>query len=392
MELTGIWPPLPIILYGYNFDYDATMAYHNRICEININLRTWQLRHLASTMQVQFPALTYLRLQSGDPRGAPELPDGFLSGSVPHLQSLELHSVAFPGFPNLLLSVPCLVGLTFLNIPDSGYFSPETLATNLAVLTDLKSLIIKFRSPPTRPDPETRLPPQTSRTSLPALTRLELQVDSKYLEDLVARIDTPSLDSTSITFFHQLIFDVPQLARFMRRATRFQALNEAHVDFYCGLDCDRYAVQVGPLPQTRTFDDKSKLVIFYEELDGLLSSLVQVCTSFFPSIYTVESLYICGLPWEWHNDADVMQWLEIFHPFTAVKSLYLSEVFAQFIAFVLQGLVGERMTDVLPALEGLFVEDLQPSGPIQEAIVQFVAARQLLGHPVAVSCWDREAL
>ena len=57
------------------------------------------------------------------------------------------------------------------------------------------------------------------------------------------------------------------------------------------------------------------------------------------------------------------------------------------------------MMDVLPALEGLFLEELseelseelepiQPSRLIQEAFDRFVAARQLFGHPVAVSHWD----
>jgi hypothetical protein len=82
-----------------------------------------------------------------------------------------------------------------------------------------------------------------------------------------------------------------------------------------------------------------------------------------------------------------MQWLEIFRPFTTVKKLYICEKFAQDIASALQQLVGERATDLLPALESLFLEELQPSDPAQEAISQFVAARQVLGHPVAVSYW-----
>ena len=106
----------------------------------------------------------------------------------------------------------------------------------------------------------------------------------------------------------------------------------------------------------------------------------------------VEHLYIYGpryLPSQWQDDIENMQWLEIFHPFTAVKNLYVSKEFAQCIAPALQELVGERVTEVLPALESLFLEELQPSGPVQEAIGQFVAARQLLGHPVAVSHWNR---
>jgi hypothetical protein len=83
-----------------------------------------------------------------------------------------------------------------------------------------------------------------------------------------------------------------------------------------------------------------------------------------------------------------MPWLESFRPFTAVKNLYVFDKLAQHIAPALQELVGERVMDVLPSLESLILEGLTPSGPsepVQEAIGQFVAARRLVGHPVAVS-------
>jgi len=47
------------------------------------------------------------------------------------------------------------------------------------------------------------------------------------------------------------------------------------------------------------------------------------------------------------------------------------------------------MTEVLPTLENIFLEGLQPSGPLQEDIEKFVAARQLTSHSVVVSRWDR---
>jgi len=33
------------------------------------------------------------------------------------------------------------------------------------------------------------------------------------------------------------------------------------------------------------------------------------------------------------------------------------------------------------------IQHLQSSEPVKEAIGEFVAARQLSGHPVAVQCW-----
>lgn len=55
----------------------------------------------------------------------------------------------------------------------------------------------------------------------------------------------------------------------------------------------------------------------------------------------------------------------------------------------LQELVGERVTEVLPALQTLFLDEPILS-EAQEAIGEFVAMRQLAGRPVAISCWKRE--
>jgi hypothetical protein len=368
-----------------DYDFDAAIVHHNRVCEINLrHLTSSQLKRLASAMQEQFPALIHLMLgyASNYSRPALALSDGFLGGSAPLLQSLRLHSIPFPALPKLLLSATHLVYLALVGIPHSGYISPEAIVTGLAVLTNLKSLTIEFESPLSRPDRENRRPPPPRRIILPALARFEFQGVSEYLEDLVARIDAPFLDSIWITFFHQLIFNIPLLAQLLRRTTSFGALNEAHVDF------DYSGVQIESLPPTRTFDEKSRLRISCRELDWQLSPLAQVFTSVLASIYLVEHLYINGpryLPSQRQDDIEDLQWL---HPFSAVKNLYVSKESAQCIAPALQNLVGERVTGVLPALKSLFLEELQPSGPAQEAIEQFVAARQLLGHPVAVSRWN----
>ena len=88
----------------------------------------------------------------------------------------------------------------------------------------------------------------------------------------------------------------------------------------------------------------------------------------------------------WQDDIEDNQWLDVLHPFTAVKYLYLSREFASRMAPALEKLAGE----VLPSLQNLFLEGLYPSGPVQGAIGKFVAARQLAGHPIAVSHWDKK--
>jgi len=72
-----------------------------------------------------------------------------------------------------------------------------------------------------------------------------------------------------------------------------------------------------------------------------------------------------------------------------VKALYLSRDITTRIIPAFEELVGERGAAVLPALQSLFLEELHLSGPVQEALDNFVAARQLSGHPIAISQWDR---
>src|SRR6267154_3304094 len=98
------------------------------------------------------------------------------------------------------------------------------------------------------------------------------------------------------------------------------------------------------------------------------------------SASTLEDLYILELPGlqpYWQDDVESALWLELLRPFVAVKNLYISKEFGPRIAPALKELVGARTTEVLPALESILSEGLQPSGPLQEGIKKFVAARQL---------------
>ena len=95
----------------------------------------------------------------------------------------------------------------------------------------------------------------------------------------MARIDAPLLDTIYITF-HQPTFNIPELAKFMRRTARFQAFNEAHVNF------DYEGVLVQSLPPTQ-LNEISRLRIICEDIDWDPSSLAQILISLFPSIYIV---------------------------------------------------------------------------------------------------------
>jgi hypothetical protein len=184
-----------------------------------------------------------------------------------------------------------------------------------------------------------------------------------------------------IYFFNQIDFDCSQLAQFINRTPTLRARDNAHVKF------DDWKTSVTLPAGVKTLEMSISCV----KPDWQLSSVAQLCDSSLPRPSMVEDLYIkyqySRLVWK--NDAiENTLWLELLLPFTAVKNLYLSKEFAPGIAAALQELVG-GITEVLPSLQNIFVAGLEASGPFQENIGEFVAARQLSDHPIAISVWDR---
>ena len=327
-------------------------------------------------MQVPFSELTDLELTSSS-NTLSVIPDSFLGGSSPRLQSLRLRGIPFPGLPALLLSH--LVHLHLSDIPHLGYISPEAIVTFISLLSNLESISLKFRSPRSRPNREIGFS-QSKRSVIRALISLNFQGVIEYLEDFVARIDTPRLDNMRITFFNQIDFDTPRLAQFISRTLNLTKTN-ADVRFEDGFVC----VGLDELHFPSPFGFL-EIGVSCREPDWQLSSIEQLCNSSFTPLSTVEVLSI------WHSSINVWEnvientlWLRLLLPFTAVKFLYLSDGFAPSIGAALQELVGGRITEVLPSLQRIFVEGLEQSGSFQKNIAQFVAARRLSNHPVSIS-------
>ena len=400
-DVLDIWPPLPLaIRCGYSIgnvdNIVAVLERGDRVGQIDLrDVSSSNLEHILAAMHGTFPRLAYLRLTSRDriDETVPVLPDSFSGGSAPHLRYLWLERIPFPGLPKLLLSATRLVNLDLRDIPHSGYFSPQAMATALSagtLLTSLRSLRLEFQSPRSRPDPASRCPPPPTRFVLPVLTEFWFKGVSEYLDDLVAQIDVPRLNFLDIDFFNQIIFDTPQFIQFISRTPALKALEEARVTFRDG------AATVYLSPKT-SFIEGLEVTILCRELDWQVSSLEQVCTLCLPPLSMLEDLYISEASFwvpEWPDNIENGLWLELLHAFAFVKNLYLSEEFARRIVPVLQELiVGGRTIEVWPTLGTIFLEGHHPSGPVQEGIGQFVATRQVrvTSHPIAVSHWDRSS-
>jgi hypothetical protein len=159
------------------------------------------------------------------------------------------------------------------------------MATCLSTLTSLESVHLEFESPESSPDEEGERPPSLTRSILPALMGFSFKGIYEYLEDLVARIDTPRLGRLKATFFNDIDFDTPELIRLVSPLSTFKASNEAHLFF----DSRTASVK---LQEQETTSKYFHVKISCREPDWQLSSLAQICTMSLPLLSTTENLFI----------------------------------------------------------------------------------------------------
>ncbi|KAI9510570.1 hypothetical protein F5148DRAFT_553454 [Russula earlei] len=390
-EIQDVWPVLPVVISHRS---DLSNAWENvsailesehrhRICQINLlDIPTSHWERFSTAMQKPFPELSHLVFLAKTT--VTSLPDSFLGGSAPLLRELTLENCPFPGIPTLLLSASQLVVLDLWFIPISGYISPQDLVTALSVISKLETLRLGFQVPLY---PASRPRPLLTRSFLPALTFLAFRGVHEYLEDLLTQIEAPVLTTLYVAFFMDIDFVLPQLHRLISQVESFNSCDSATVR-----TSDR-AIRFAIFRESPQFTELF-LEIRCRELDWQLSSLAQVCSSSFPFLSTLVHLDILDddVPQShWKDDMETTQWLELLAPLTAVKDLCLTHQVAPHVFQALKKLGEERViTEVLPALQNIFLEGLEPFGSVPRYVEGFVAARNLSGHPVAVHRWDWE--
>ena len=193
----------------------------------------------------------------------------------------------------------------------------------------------------------------------------------------MARIDAPQLINLTITLFNDIAFDAPQFTEFITRTPGLKPVKNAHVVF------GNHACMVNSSSPTFRYEVR----ISCRELDWQVSSLEQLCALHLSSPSVLEDLYIYEfLPMQ--DNIENTLWIELLNRFTTVKNLYISKKLASYIVAALQEFVEGRTIEVLPTLQNIFLEEVEPGGRVQEDIGRIVAARQLSGHNITVSRWE----
>jgi hypothetical protein len=385
-----IWPELPIVIEvkssnnKIDDDVIAALKHNDRICEIYAKQVPWShLEKLVELMQVPFPALTHLCLPLLWDTSSPNLPDSFLGGSAPLLRSLDLSNIAFPALPGLLISATGLVHLSFLFTPA---FSVEVMLDCLSSLIGLEKLHVNFER--CLPNASRRQPPPT-RSVLPMLNSLSFRGTVEVLEDLYARIEAPLLKYVHINLSDPVIFDVSTILPFIGHKEAFEALNQAHMVCIYGI------VEVTLSSRNGTSGDMI-LILSLESSDPgwRLRALTR---DHRPSPLADFDRLGYLLP----KDRDKVQWprvdigntRELLRFFAFVERLYLSNEVAIHVVPTLAEVADEEggVTEVLPALQGLFVDRMRHWELDYEAVRRFVSSREVSGHPVCIQnrLWTR---
>jgi hypothetical protein len=383
----GIWPALPIAIeYPHlersimSDDEDniiAALEHPDRVNFIALSPTASLLEKITTVMQEPFPALTYLGISLEDGK-SPVLPTKFLGGSAPRLDAIEFQGIPFPALPTLLLSASNLGRLHLDKIPPNGYISPEAMVAGLVTMPRLRTFSIGFQSATSHPD--RMYPPPATRTVLPALTCFAFEGTSEYLEDLVARVDSPQLNHALIDYFDQFIdFQVAQLSKFInrsvgRKSTLFQ---HAHLTFFSDkVSFHMHAHAGGLFPRS----GPTYIGILCEGIDWQVSHMAQVLRHLSVTLsHAIHLKLELGKDYQLEGTTDDVEWHLLLYRFSAVQTLHVSSDLAGHIAAALEDMAGGMFADSLPSLDLLYLED-QPTSSVEK----FVAARQLSGRSVTV--------
>ncbi|KAH9178374.1 hypothetical protein EDB89DRAFT_1170790 [Lactarius sanguifluus] len=383
------WPSLPLALDYVGSpmlrppspeDEDNIMAaveQSDRVCSINLTVSSSLLKKL-SAISEPFSELEELVLLSQDNvQSTLSRASAFWWGH--RLRILHSTRIAIPSLPQLLLPSQNLVDLQLHDIPRAGYFSPEAFANALCGMTQLETLSLHFLSLPPRRNYIGLPPPPGDHVVLPALTRFKYRGISKYLDNLVARIDAPRLEEIDITFFNQPTLDASQLGLFINRTETWEPPLRARIIS----SEDAISISI-TFTQPVAFEQLS-LQISCERLDWQLSSITQICDHFPSSLSSVEDLGFETIgPSNASDDTDDEHWLRLICTFEGIKDFHVVGKHATDILHALHP-ADEGQKIVLPSLRKLHL--LRPTsvqGPLLDSVESLGTQRQLSGHPVEI--------
>jgi hypothetical protein len=381
-----VWPAFPIAIDHNNGlitpdDEDNILAaldseHLDRVCFVGLSVTGSQLGKIVAVTQKPFPALNCLQifLNGG---GTRPLPGGFLGGSAPRLQRITLSGVSYPALPTLLLSARSLVELElgFEGSCRTDYISPKAMAASLSALPMLEKFTIEYRGAAYLPD---QIRPPPSRAVLPALTSFQFRGASKYLEDLVARIEGPQLIAITIAYSEPPgDFPVAQLIEFIDRSVcpRSAIFRRAHVAIF-----NHHVSLTFHRQTTKNLhrDQRHDITCDLENIHWKTTHFAQAFSHVSAALTSVVHLELMRGPGS--GGVDDVQWRHLLQHFSNVQTLKLCGRLSWRMVRTLQDITEEtQVAGLFASLELIFLQD-EPASSIEN----FVALRKQSGHILTV--------
>jgi len=249
----------------------------------------------------------------------------------------------------------------------------------------LETLRLTFHSPVPNRDVAIQLfdNPITVHVTLLNLRWFAFRGASTYLEALLPRMTTPSLEKIQIWFFHQLNYSIPNLLQFMGAPGNFR-VSKATFEF------NNTGVIVRMYPRESAMASTLYVHVLCRHLDWQVSSMAQIFNTLTPTLSEVERLsldYVAySLSGEEHNNVDRTQWRELLRPFGNVKTLQVAYELVKGISGSLQPGDGEPPIELLPELKELRYSTRGDTG---NAFKAFINARKNEDHPITITVDDR---
>ena len=299
---------------------------------------------------------------------------------APHLRHLVLIGFALPIGSRLLTTAVGIVTLyLYMNHP-SAYFRPNTLLQWISFMPQLESLLIGFSFPVPNRSVERQLmhAPIITHVTLPNLRWFGFQGVSAYMEAVVPRITTPSLEKLRIQIFKQLTFSVPGLLHFMNTTENLR-FDSAKFEF----SGDEVDVKVYPRGEAEMY--ALSMNVSCRHLDWQVSSVAQIFNSLGQIFSTLEHLTlkheVHSRSSEEHNEVERTEWRKLLRSFSNVKTLHVDDGLIRKLSRCLRLDNGELLLELLPELQELTYPG---SGDTGNAFTSFIDARRKAGRLVTV--------